>query len=242
MITPESKILGLIPARGGSKGIPGKNVIPLQGRPLIDYTIKCAIRSSSLDRVIVSTDDEKIASVSSECGAEVPFLRPEEISADTSGALEVIQHAVQTLVDLEQWRADYIVYLQPTSPFRTEASINKAIEKLLSSEADSLVGVIPVPHQYSPISQMIIEDQFLKPLHKNVPQIYRRQDKPVTYVRNGPVILVTRYDTIMTKNSLYGDIVLPFEMSLSESLDIDSPEDLLLAEWQLARRANGLSA
>lgn len=231
-----NKILGLIPARGGSKGIVGKNIIPLGGRPLIEYTIDAAIKSKSLDRIIVSTDDKKIAEIAQKSGAEVPFMRPEVIACDQSTALEVIQHSINTLQEKENWAPDFIVYLQPTSPLRRPESISEAINKFTESDSDSLVSVIRVPHHFSVDSQLELVGEHLKPFRKKVTEVYRRQDKPVYFARNGPAILVVRYATIMNANSLYGDTVLPFEMSAEESIDIDEIEDIEFAEWILSKR------
>ncbi len=235
MKSSKLRVLGLIPARGGSKGIPGKNKVLLAGKPLIAYTIEAALASSILDRLVVSTDDKEIAKLSVHYGAEVPFMRPAAMARDHSGALEVIQHALTTLLANESWRPDWIVYLQPTSPLRLSISIRLALDKATSSTADSLVSVMKVPHQFSLESQLEIVDGRLVPAIASASHPLRRQDKPTRYARNGPAILVTRYETAMQKHSLYGESVLPFTMSVNESQDIDTHEDLLYVEWLMSR-------
>lgn len=235
MSSSVGKILGLIPARGGSKDIPGKNIVSLAGQPLISYTIEAALESRVFDRVVVSTDDEQIAEISREWGAEIPYMRPAELAEDNSGALEVIQHMVSALMKHDDWLPEWIVYLQPTSPMRSSTSVQAALGFARKSDCDSLVSVTRVPHQFSMESQLDLVDGYLVPARPDEPSPTRRQDKPVRYARNGPAILVTRYETVMNKNSLYGDTVLPFEMSARESHDIDEPYDLEYVEWLMIR-------
>ena len=226
-------ILGLIPARGGSKGIPQKNLAPLAGRPLIAHTIEAGLAAPSLSRLIVSTDDERIAEVSRELGAEVPFLRPAELATDQAPALAVIRHALEWL-DQSGWRAEAVVYLQPTSPLRRAEHIEAAVEKLLEERADTVVSVVEVPHQMNPVSVMKLENGRLKPFLGQAGPL-RRQDKPRVYARNGPAVLALRRETVLEGNTLYGPRTLPLVMEPAESLDIDSPFDLELAEWLLQR-------
>ncbi len=227
-------ILGLIPARGGSKGIPQKNLAPLAGRPLIAHTIEAGLAAPSLSRLIVSTDDERIAEVSRELGAEVPFLRPAELATDQAPALAVIRHALEWL-DQDGWRAEVVVYLQPTSPLRQAEHIEAAVEKLREEQADTVVSVVEVPHHMNPVSVMKLEHGLLTPfLGQEGP--LRRQDKPRVYARNGPAVLALRRETVLVRDTLYGPRTLPLIMEPDESLDIDSPLDLELAEWLLQRR------
>ena len=227
-------ILGLIPARGGSKSIPHKNIVPLAGRPLLAYTCDAALASKRLTRVILSTDDPSIAQVGKECGVEVPFMRPSELAEDDTPALSVIQHVLQVLMETESYRPDAVVLLQPTSPLRRPEHIDAAVDVLESAGADSVVSVVEVPHQFSPVSVMRIENGKLVPVLDG-PLISRRQDKPQVFARNGPAVLVMRLATI-EKGSLYGEDCRPLLMDAEDSLDIDSPFDLLIAETILSHR------
>ena len=228
-------ILGLIPARGGSKGIPRKNLAPLAGRPLIAHTIAAGLKAGSIGRLVVSTDDPEIAGVARQQGAEVPFMRPAELAGDQAGALEVIQHAVQTLEAAGDWRADIVVYLQPTSPLRRAEHIDAAVALLMDESADSVVSVVPVPHNFNPTSVMKLENGLLKPFLGEAGPL-RRQDKPRVLARNGPAVLAVTRNTIMEQGALYGPRTLPLIMEPQDSLDIDTLFDLELAQWMLERR------
>ena len=226
------KTLGLIPVRGGSKGISGKNLYPVRQKPLIAYTIEAARKSAYIDPLIVSTDDEEIARKSREWGALVPFMRPGSLAEDHSSALDVVNHAVDYY--LEQGVVfDYIVYLQPTSPLRTSQSIDQSIELMQNHDADSLVSVVEVPHQFGMDSQMVEQNGLVKPALGNALGKLRRQDKPRYVARNGPAILITRPATLVNHGSLYGEKILSFLMNDIESLDIDRPDDLWLFEQRL---------
>lgn len=230
-------VLGLIPARGGSKGIPRKNITPLAGKPLIAHTIQAALASQHINRVIVSTDDQEIAVVSQQWGAEVPFLRPPELARDDTPALPVIQHMLHQL-DAD-WKADIVVYLQPTSPLRTAAHIDAGVEKLLQEKADTVVSVVEVPHQYNPVSVMDIQaDGSLTPYLNQGGNVLRRQDKPHVYARNGPSVLVCTRATIMQQQTLYGKRTFPLLMKHEESLDIDTPFDLMLVELVMIKASS----
>jgi CMP-N-acetylneuraminic acid synthetase len=234
---PEVKnILGLIPARGGSKGIPGKNLIPLAGKTLLAYTVEAGLASLGLTRLVLSTDDEAIAQAGRALGAEAPFLRPAVLAQDDTPALPVIQHAVRFLED-QGWRADVVVYLQPTSPLRQARHIDSALELLLSQQADTVVSVMPVPHQFNPASVMRLEDGCLRPFLPELAHLLRRQDKPQVWARNGPAVLASTHATLMERGQLYGPRTLPLVMTPEESHDIDTPFDLELAAWLLGRRA-----
>jgi CMP-N,N'-diacetyllegionaminic acid synthase len=228
------KVLGIVPARGGSKGIPRKNLAPVAGRPLLAYTIEAALGSKRLSRVVVSTDDEEIAEVARALGAEVPFLRPAELAADDTPAVPVLQHAVREL-EAEGWRADCIVCLQPTSPLRRAQHIDGAIDLLVREKADSVVSVIPVPHNFNPTSVLRLEAGCLVPFLPDQPEILRRQDKPVVYARNGPAVAAMTYETLMRHGRLYGERNLPFSMAPEDSLDVDTAEDLTRLEALLDR-------
>jgi len=231
-------VLGLIPARGGSKSIPRKNIVPLAGRPLLAYTCQAALESRSISRVVISTDDEEIAQVARECGVEAPFLRPAELASDTAQSIDVALHAVDFLQESENWSTDVLVLLQPTSPLRTARHVDEAMAARKEAGAETVVSVVDVPHRYSPYSIMELSEGRLSPFWTDPLPFdrFRRQDVPVLYARNGPAVLATRSSVLREKHSFYGDLVVPYIMEEAESLDIDGPLDLELAEFLLARR------
>lgn len=226
------RTLGIIPARGGSKGVPGKNLRHLGGRPLLAYTADAA-RRSRLTRTCVSTDDPAIAHAAATLGLDVPFLRPPELASDDAPMLPVLQHAV-TMLAAAGDTYDAVVLLQPTSPFRRAEHIDAAIALLESSGADSVVSVVEVPHQFNPASVMRLEGDRLRPFLDG-PLVTRRQDKPRVFARNGPAVLAVAVRTLQA-GSLYGDDCRPLLMEPRDSLDIDTSDDLELADILLSRR------
>lgn len=230
-------IVAVIPARGGSKGIPRKNLVRIAGRPLIAYAIEAARNAASVDRVLISTDDSEIADVARELGAEVPFLRPPELADDTAPMLGVLRHALGWL-ESKGVAVEALVLLQPTSPLRTARHVEEAIALFRSAPTSSVVSVVEVPHQFNPVSVMKLSAQgTLAPFFGDQVVATRRQDKPKAYARNGPVVLVCHPDTLRS-GELYGASCLPYLMSEKDSLDIDTPQDLLLAEQALLARGN----
>lgn len=226
-------ILGLVPARGGSKSIPHKNIALLAGRPLLAYTCEAALESRYLTRVVLSTDDETIAEVGRDCGVEVPFTRPNELARDDTPSLAVAQHAIRWLSEHEGWQADMLVLLQPTSPLRRAQHIDEALNLMLQSEADTVISVIEVPHRFNPYSVMKLVNGYLEDFWQDSLPFnrYRRQDLPTLYARNGPAVLATRVRVIMEQASFYGERVVPYVMTEEDSVDIDTPLDLELAAW-----------
>ncbi len=229
------EVLAVIPARGGSKGIPGKNLRLLAGRPLLSYSCDAARFSRCVTRTVVSTDDAGIADVARGLGAQVPFLRPSNLASDDAPMLDVLRHVVTELRTRERYSADVLVLLQPTSPLRTASHVDAVVTQLLESGADSVVTVVEVPHRFNPTSVLTMEDGRLTPLHESTSPPTRRQDKPRVFARNGPAVLAVR-TSVLESGSLYGDDSRAVVMSLEESLDIDDPIDLELAEWFLGRR------
>lgn len=228
-------VLGVIPARGGSKSIPRKNIAVVAGRPLLAYTCEAALRSKSLTRRVLSTDDEEIATVGRECGVEVPFLRPGELARDETPMTDVLHHVVSWLSDHEGYSADLVVLLQPTSPLRRSEHIDAAVDLLLKTGADSVVSVVEVPHQFNPVSVMRLEEGRLVPFLEG-PLILRRQDKPRLFGRNGPAVLVVRHQVLLDKNNLYGGDCRPLIMEPEASIDIDGPLELDFASFLLTCR------
>jgi CMP-N-acetylneuraminic acid synthetase len=228
------EVLGIIPARGGSKAIPRKNLALLSGKPLLAYTAAAALASKTLTRSIVSTDDEEIAQVGRSLGLQVPFLRPREISNDQAPMIEVLSHALEWVRASENYTPEVIVLLQPTSPLRKSEHVDESVQMLINHAADTVVSVIEVPHQFTPGSLMtVLNGKLVSAIPAE--SVLRRQDKPTLYARNGPAVLVVRSETIQS-GRLYGDTTLPYVMSPSDSIDIDSPQDLLLAEFLLTQR------
>ena len=223
-------MLGIVPARGGSKGIPRKNLTLLDGRPLIAWTIESALSSGTFERLIVSTDDPEIAEVAIREGAEVPFLRPAQFSGDVAPAIGVIRHALEVLgVGLAAYSPS-VAYLQPTSPFRTAAQLREAVEFFEEQQPDTLISVQRVPHNMVPGAQMVPVGEG-HPLWLESPagQVFRRQEKALAYARNGPAILIVSARDVLEQGRLYGERVLGYEMDRLSSLDIDDPLDLDMA-------------
>ncbi len=228
------RFIGIIPARGGSKGISNKNLIPLEGKPLMDYTIEAAKGVQKLDRIILSTDDEAFAAHGKSQGIEVPWLRPPHLAEDDTPMLDVLIHLFEQLrLDGDQPTA--LVLLQPTSPLRQATHIEQAIEVFLKNDADNVVSVVEVPHQFTPGSLMALEQNTLKP-YLDGPMITLRQAKPMLYARNGPAILIVK-STVLEQGKLYGKRIFPFIMSHEDSIDIDEPDDLGLVEYYLNQRS-----
>ena len=221
------EVLGLIPARGGSRGIPRKNLAELAGRPLLAWTCTAALESTMLTRCVVSTDDPEIAEAARAEGVEVPFMRPAALAGDETPMHAVVLHA------LEAVGADVVVLLQPTSPLRTARHVDEAVRLLLDGDADSVVSVVRVPHNFVPSSLLAERDGRLVPVAEA--GATRRQDKEVVFARNGPAVLATRAPVIRD-GSLYGDACAGYEMDVADSVDVDTAFELELAGWLLDRR------
>lgn len=227
-------VLAFIPARAGSKRVSNKNILPLGGKPLIGYTIEAAKKARLVTRVIVSTDSKEIASVSRSFGAEVPFLRPNEIAQTDSTEMQFFIHALDWLAEHEGYIPDLIVLLYPTSPFRKPESIDKAIETMLAHpEADSLRSVrLCSEHPYK---MWVTEGEYLQPFVKTADQnkhTLSYQLLPTVYIQNAS-IYITKPQTILEKGSPTGDIIVPFIMDEVESVDINTPLDFKFAELLL---------
>ncbi len=230
------KVLGIITARGGSKGIPGKNVKLLLGKPLIAYTIEAAKQSGVFDRIVVSTDDKLIADVARQYNCEVPFMRPKRLASDKTAHLPVIQHAVSTLRERDGYKPDYTMILQPTSPLRQAFHIKEAVELALKEKPDSVISVASIADNLSPLKAMI-QDRFgyLKLVNgKPVSErISRRQDLLQTYWSVGAMYLFKTKLLFHKKHpNFYGRKVLPYVMENCYLIDINIPED-----WEAAERA-----
>ena len=216
-------ILAMIPARGGSKGIKDKNITPLAGKPLITYTIEAALQSRYIDRVVVSTDSEKIASVARAAGADVPFLRPAELASDTARSIDAVLHCIRVC------QGDIFVLLQPTSPLRTAEDIDAAIETFIAHGEKGLCSVNEIG-DHPILTRMMDGDGMLQPL-LNTNSTVRRQDMPTFYHVNG-AIYINRIDEI-NRDTSFNDNPVGYVMPRERSVDIDTVEDLRIAEMLL---------
>lgn len=229
------RVLGLVLARGGSKGVPRKNIRPLAGEPLIGYTARAALESERLSRVVVSTDDPEIAEVARRCALDVPFVRPSELAQDDTPSLPVVQHAVAWL----EAHGDYfdaICQLQPTSPLRTSGEIDSCIAMLEDRGADAVMTVTRVPDEYNPHWVYFRDsDGFMRLSTAEAVPVPRRQALPPAFHRDGSVY-VTRRDVIMNQSSLYGSRVLGLVVNGDERVNIDRIDDFDKAEAILRRR------
>lgn len=227
-------VLGIIPARGGSKGVPRKNIRPLSGKPLLAYTTEAALSSRRLTKVILTTDDAEIADLGRSYGVEVPFLRPAELARDETPMLPVVQHAVRWLEERGDC-FDAICLLQPTNPFRRSEDIDGCIELLEQSRADAVVTMLPVPDEHNPhwVYFQNADGSFRLSTGEASP-ITRRQDLPPAFHREGSVY-VTRRDVVMENETLYGERLVGYMLKPAESINIDSVQD-----WN--RAAEKLSA
>ena len=231
------KVIAIIPARGGSKGIPRKNTKDLLGKPLIAYTIEAALQSEYLDRLIVSTEDDKVAEIAREYGAEVPFIRPKELAKDDVPIVPyVLRHAVQELVRRENFNVDIVIMLQPTSPLRKTRYIDLAVEKLINTKCDWVVTVSKAhPHPFR--MRRMVGDK-LEPLFEGEDIWAQRQDLPPIYHFNGAVY-VTWKDVIMEKEVFQDRDWRGIIMDEEDAIDIDTLKDFLVAETILKmRKAN----
>ena len=231
-----SKVLGVITARGGSKGIPGKNIKPLLGKPLLAYTIEAAKKSGAIDRLIISTDDEAIAKVAKEYGCEVPFLRPktEELAGDKASHLEVMKHAVQWLKEKENYKPDYVMILQPTSPLRQPEQIKESVDLILKTGADSVLSVSEIPENFHYKKAMALNSEGIlklvapagEPIYKRVA---RRQDLEKTYWSVGSIYLFKT--ALLEKGNFYGEKTAPIFIDPKFVCDINVP-----ADWEQAEK------
>lgn len=231
------KILGLIPARGGSKGVPGKNIKLLGNKPLLEYTFNSAKESTKLNKVILSSDDDLIIACAKSLGLEAPFKRPSELGLDSTPTLPVIKHALSYYESLGEV-FDAVCLLQVTYPFRKKGFIDHAIEKFISTGSDSLISVIPVPHEYNPHWVFEVSDSgFLKISTGESKLISRRQDLPKAYHRDG-AIYVVKTEIIKNENSLYGQHISFLENDTRFYVNIDTERDWENAVQKLAEIKN----
>ena len=231
------KILTIIPARGGSKGIKLKNLSKINGKPLVAFSIEHSLASKLISRTIVSTDNEEIAKVSEEYGAEIPIFRNKELAGDHVLDLPVFEHMLTYLKEEENYEPEIVVHLRPTSPYRKAEWIDSAIKLLIENTSADSIRSVSEPSQH-PYRVFEIKNKYLFPLmHERHPEPYllRRQDLPKMYYYNC-VIDVTKPSTIFNKKSMTGDKMLPYIMKPEDSIDIDKPMDLEFAKIFLKNR------
>ena len=229
----EKSILALIPARGGSKGLPRKNIASLLGKPLIAWTISEALSSKYLDGVIVSTEDEEIARIAKKYGAEIPFKRPKHLACDTSKGIDVVLHAIDWF-NKKGNRYDLLMLLQPTSPLRTVEDIDRAVEYFFAKQGDVVVSVCEAEH--SPLWTNILPDDMCMQKFINLKSSgLNRQDLPKHYRLNGAIYL-SFCDHLQRNKSFFGKGTFAYIMPQESSVDIDSNFDFNLAEFILSRR------
>lgn len=224
------KIIAIIPARGGSKGIPHKNITNLCGKPLIGYTIEAAKQSTYIDDVIVSTDDLEIKKVSEQYGASVPFIRDSDIASDEAKTISVVVDALQRLLESGQ-EYDVVILLQPTSPLRTAEEIDVAIEVFFQHQMEGVVSV-----NVADISPFLLRTIHGHRLHRIIDEssTIRRQDMPTYYEVNG-AIYINRVEEV-TEGLSFNDNPIPYIMNRDHSVDIDTWDDLIVAEKILKTR------
>jgi CMP-N,N'-diacetyllegionaminic acid synthase len=222
-------VLGLIPARGGSKGLPKKNILTLAGKPLIAWTIEAAKGSGLISKVVVSTDDHEIMEISKGYGAEVPFLRPDEIAKDTSPTYDAIYHALKYFEDAGE-SFDVVALLEPTSPLRKADDIDNALAQLRLhyNEADGIISMGEV-HLENPYVCKVIEDGFITPLMTGPLKISRRQDYPKIYFPYG-VLYAAKTEVLLKEKTFYTSRVLPYFIERWQNYEIDDLYDLICVE------------
>lgn len=223
------KILGIIPARGGSKGVPRKNIKLLGGKPLIEYTSEIALKSKHLTKVVLSSDDDEIIEVAKSIGLEAPFKRPSELAKDNTPTLPVILHALDFFKTKGE-EFDAVCLLQTTSPFRTEEFLDEALQKFITSNTDSLVSVKEVPHEFNPHWTFKLNEQGNLYIATGESEIItRRQDLPKSYHRDGS-IYITKTSVLVTQKSLYGNSIAYIENSNKAYVNIDTLDDWVKAD------------
>ena len=230
------RVLGLVPARGGSKGVPRKNVRPLLGRPVLHYTADAALAARGLARVVLSTDDEEIADVGRRCGLEVPFLRPAELAQDETPMMPVVHHALHWLADRGD-HFDAVCLLAHCTPLRRAEDIDAAIALLEQTGADSVISFVAVGDKHPARMKFVDADgRVSDPPFAETMEGQRRQDLPELYLREGSIYL-TRTPVLLEQRSFKGRDCRAYLVPEERACNIDSPIDLLLAELLLSRRA-----
>lgn len=229
----EWRVLAVVPARGGSKGIPRKNLCLLGGEPLIGHTLRAALDSQRITHTVVSTDDPEIADVARGYGVDVPFLRPAELATDAALQLDVVLHALDAVERMRGIVYNAVLLLQPTAPLRTAEDIDSALNQLRTTGADAVVSFYRVA-QGHPYYMYVLDGDCPTPLLEIPPHITRRQEFPAVYTRNGAIYTVRR-EVLVKQRSFYGQDTRAYVMPFERSVNIDTEFDLALAEFLLQR-------
>lgn len=227
----DKTVLAIIPARGGSKGLPGKNIRPLCGKPLLAWTIEAALQSVCITDCIVSSDDAEILEISRQWGAQTPFVRPKRLAADNSRTSDVVFHAMQNLIKRGQ-SYRYVIVLQPTSPLRVTEDIDNAFKLLLQREAPCCVSVCETDHPPFWMYALSAEEKLIPLLPT---EVLRRQDLPVSYRLNG-AIYIAQIDWLKHNKSFLTDETIAYVMPKERSVDIDDIIDFQIADFLLSRQ------
>ena len=228
-------ILAVIPARGDSKSIPRKNIVKVNGKPLISYTISAALEVDCLTDIVVSTEDHEIAEISKELGAQVPFIRPLSLASDDAQSFPVIEHALQFMEKVRGFKYDAILMLQPTSPLRTSKHINDSIDLFNSQKCDSVVSIASVGGNHPLRMKRLEGNKLVNYIDQGFWDMRPRQILPDVYIRNGAIYLIRR-DVIIEQSQLIGTGCLGYVMNDIESVNIDTPIDLMVAELLLKKK------
>lgn len=228
-------MIAIIPARGGSKGLPGKNIKLLCKKPLIAHTVEAARRAKGIDRVIVTTDDAEIAEAAKAAGAEIPFIRPEKLASDTAKAVDVYIHAVEYLMESAGEKIEKFMVLLPTAPLRTEKHIDEAIRLFVQEEADTLISV---QEAETPVAWYFEKDSNGRMKNAGFGQgnaVDNRQVNNTYYIPNGAIYILD-YKLLKEKRTYYSENTISYEMNRAESVDIDTELDFLFAEFLMKQR------
>jgi len=221
--------LAIIPARGGSKGLVGKNIKELCGKPLIVWSIEAGLKSKYVDEVVVSTDYENITDIAKSYGAKVPFIRPDYLASDTATSFDAIKHTIEFYKNELNQEFDYIVLLEPTSPLREVNDIDKAVEYLFDSRADSIVGISKTEDQNPAFLVLKDSKDFITGYENKDMKVLRRQDIKDVYFFEG-TIYISKSDVLMNKKTFYHENAIGYEVPKYKSLEIDDIEDFIMVE------------
>jgi len=231
----EKTFLAIIPARGGSKGLPGKNIKELCTKPLIAWSIEAGLKSSYIDEVMVSTDDQGIADIAKTYGANVPFLRPDDLASDTATSFDAVKHTIDYYKNVLHKTYDYIVLLEPTSPLRESSDIDNAIEQLLSSEADSIVGISKTEDQNPAFLIKKNRQNFITGYENADMKVLRRQDIQDVYFFEGTVY-ISQTNALLTQKTFYHSQTIGYEVPKYKSLEIDDMDDFIMVEAMMKHK------
>ena len=231
----DKTFLAIIPARGGSKGLPGKNIKELCGKPLIAWSIEAGLKSKYLDEVVVSTDYQNIADIAKEYGANVPFLRPDYLASDTATSFDTVKHTIEYYKNELGKEFDYIVLLEPTSPLREVSDIDKAIKFLLESTADSIVGISKTEDQNPAFLIRKDNANFISGYENKDMQVLRRQDIDDIYFFEG-TIYISKTNVLVDKKTFYHENTIGYEVPKYKSLEIDDMDDFIMVEAMMKHK------